>query len=218
MGTHILSIVVYITVVLGVQVNFQILFSLNLFLPLSPSPPLPSSLPLSLPLSPSPSLSLPLPPLPPYLSLSLSLPVSETPLSDIEDSFKSFINRPDIAIILINQNVCHMMSHDSHMTDASLLQIAEMIRHLLDAYDKPIPSVLEIPSKDHPYDPSKDGILRRAKVSYSSTDGLMSPFHLHPCSLFPSSPSSLSHPVLSLPLLPPHRVCSMLMTSVSPTH
>ena len=156
--------------------------------------------------------------LPPYLSLSLSLPVSETPLSDIEDSFKSFINRPDIAIILINQNVCHMMSHDSHMTDASLLQIAEMIRHLLDAYDKPIPSVLEIPSKDHPYDPSKDGILRRAKVSYSSTDGLMSPFHLHPCSLFPSSPSSLSHPVLSLPLLPPHRVCSMLMTSVSPTH
>ncbi len=44
------------------------------------------------------------------------------------------------------------------------LQIAEMIRHLLDHYNKPIPAVLEIPSKDHPYDPSKDSILRRAKV------------------------------------------------------
>ena len=44
-------------------------------------------------------------------------------------------------------------------------QIAEMIRHLLDHYEKPIPAVLEIPSKDHPYDPTKDSILRRAKVS-----------------------------------------------------
>ena len=46
-----------------------------------------------------------------------------------------------------------------------LLQIAEMVRHLLDVYEQPIPSVLEIPSKDHPYDPSKDSILRRAKVT-----------------------------------------------------
>lgn len=47
-------------------------------------------------------------------------------------------------------------------------QIAEMIRHVIDRYDKPIPAVLEIPSKDHPYDPSKDSILRRAKVSQYS--------------------------------------------------
>ena len=40
-----------------------------------------------------------------------------------------------------------------------------MIRHLVDAHDKPTPAILEIPSKDHPYDPSKDGILRRARVS-----------------------------------------------------
>ena len=45
-----------------------------------------------------------------------------------------------------------------------ILQIAEMVRHLLDVYEQPIPAVLEIPSKDHPYDPSKDSILRRAKV------------------------------------------------------
>ena len=39
-----------------------------------------------------------------------------------------------------------------------------MIRHVIDRYDKAIPSVLEIPSKDHPYDPTKDSILRRARV------------------------------------------------------
>lgn len=39
-----------------------------------------------------------------------------------------------------------------------------MIRHVIDSHTQPIPSVLEIPSKDHPYDASKDSILRRAKV------------------------------------------------------
>lgn len=40
-------------------------------------------------------------------------------------------------------------------------QIAEEIRHLLNAYEKTIPTILEIPSKDSPYDPSKDYIMRR---------------------------------------------------------
>ena len=40
-----------------------------------------------------------------------------------------------------------------------------MIRHLIDQHDKAVPTILEIPSKDHPYDPNKDSILRRAKVS-----------------------------------------------------
>ena len=39
-----------------------------------------------------------------------------------------------------------------------------MIRHVIDQHQNPIPAVLEIPSKDHPYDPNKDSILRRAKV------------------------------------------------------
>ena len=47
-----------------------------------------------------------------------------------------------------------------------ILQVAEMIRHVLDAYEQPIPAVLEIPSKDNPYDASKDSILRRAKVKF----------------------------------------------------
>lgn len=41
-----------------------------------------------------------------------------------------------------------------------------MIRHVIDSHTQPIPSVLEIPSKDHPYDASKDSILRRAKVRF----------------------------------------------------
>lgn len=40
-----------------------------------------------------------------------------------------------------------------------------MIRHVIEGHTQPIPAVLEIPSKDHPYDASKDSILRRAKVS-----------------------------------------------------
>jgi len=48
----------------------------------------------------------------------------------------------------------------------SISQVAEMIRHVIDSHTQPIPSVLEIPSKDHPYDASKDSILRHAKVYF----------------------------------------------------
>ena len=51
------------------------------------------------------------------------------------------------------------------MTDHYVvLQIAELIRHVIDQHTSPVPAVLEIPSKDCPYDASKDSILRRAKV------------------------------------------------------
>lgn len=70
----------------------------------------------------------------------------DTAVSEVEECFKRFVKRDDIDIILINQN------------------IAELIRHVIDAHTQPIPAVLEIPSKDHPYDASKDSILRRAKV------------------------------------------------------
>ncbi|KAK3105976.1 hypothetical protein FSP39_009974 [Pinctada imbricata] len=65
---------------------------------------------------------------------------------DIEETFRGFLKREDIAIILINQT------------------IAEEIRYVIDSHNDPIPAVLEIPSKDSPYDSSKDSILRRAKV------------------------------------------------------
>ncbi|KXN72529.1 vacuolar ATP synthase [Conidiobolus coronatus NRRL 28638] len=69
----------------------------------------------------------------------------KTNLSNIEESFNSFIERKDIAIILINQH------------------IAEEIRPLIEAHQAAFPAVLEIPSKDHPYDPTKDTILTRVQ-------------------------------------------------------
>jgi hypothetical protein len=43
------------------------------------------------------------------------------------------------------------------------LQIADRIRHRIDTYTQAFPAVLEIPSKDHPYDPEKDSVLRRVR-------------------------------------------------------
>jgi len=76
----------------------------------------------------------------------------DTTIHEIEESFHSFVARTDIAIILITQKV------------------AEEIRHVLDGHTKAIPAVLEIPSKDFPYDASKDSILKRAKGMFSAED------------------------------------------------
>ncbi|KAJ1554897.1 H(+)-transporting V1 sector ATPase subunit F, partial [Nowakowskiella sp. JEL0078] len=62
---------------------------------------------------------------------------SKTPLDKIESTFEEFVKRKDIAIILITQ------------------QVADDIRSMIDDHDQAFPTVLEIPSKDHPYDPTK---------------------------------------------------------------
>jgi V-type H+-transporting ATPase subunit F len=69
---------------------------------------------------------------------------NKTKQSEIEENFKRLSVRPDIAIILINQHV------------------ANMIRHLVQEHVETttIPTILEIPSKEHPYDPSKDPVMR----------------------------------------------------------
>ena len=56
-------------------------------------------------------------------------------------------------------------------------QVAEIIRHVIDAHTEPIPAVLEIPSKECPYDASKDSILRRAKVCTHSESNAYSTGH-----------------------------------------
>lgn len=43
------------------------------------------------------------------------------------------------------------------------VQIAEKIRGRVDTYTEAFPAVLEIPSKDHPYDPEKDSVLKRVR-------------------------------------------------------
>jgi V-type H+-transporting ATPase subunit F len=45
----------------------------------------------------------------------------------------------------------------------NVLQVADRIRHRVDTYTQAFPTILEIPSKDHPYDPEKDSVLRRVR-------------------------------------------------------
>ncbi|KAK0608352.1 hypothetical protein LWI29_029392 [Acer saccharum] len=75
---------------------------------------------------------------------------SKTTVKQIEDAFKEFTTKDDIGIVLISQYV------------------ANMIRFVVDSYNKPIPAILEIPSKDHPYDPTHDSVLSRVKHLFSS--------------------------------------------------
>ncbi|CAL5436842.1 unnamed protein product [Camellia sinensis] len=75
---------------------------------------------------------------------------SKTTVKQIEDAFKEFTTREDIAIVMISQFV------------------ANMVRFLVDSYNKPVPAILEIPSKDHPYDPTHDSVLSRVKYLFSA--------------------------------------------------
>ncbi|CAN1313333.1 V-type proton ATPase subunit F [Linum perenne] len=74
----------------------------------------------------------------------------ETTVKQIEDAFKEYTSREDIAIVLISQYV------------------ANMVRYLVDSYNKTFPAILEIPSKDHPYDPAQDSVLSRVKYLFSN--------------------------------------------------
>eukprot|EP01012_Entosiphon_sulcatum_P062684 TRINITY_DN891_c0_g1_i1.p1 TRINITY_DN891_c0_g1~~TRINITY_DN891_c0_g1_i1.p1 ORF type:complete len:131 (+),score=35.16 TRINITY_DN891_c0_g1_i1:32-394(+) len=73
-----------------------------------------------------------------------------TPLSTIEKAFHDFTARSDIAVILITQTV------------------AEDIKYLLQDYRKTIPTILQIPSKDVPYDTKKDFVLQRVAQVFST--------------------------------------------------
>ncbi|KAG2713513.1 hypothetical protein I3760_04G178900 [Carya illinoinensis] len=73
-----------------------------------------------------------------------------TTIKQIEDAFKEFTTREDIAVVLISQYV------------------ANMIRFLVDSYNQPVRAFLEIPSKDHPYDPAHDSVISRVKYLFST--------------------------------------------------
>ncbi|SJK86098.1 V-type H+-transporting ATPase subunit F [Babesia microti strain RI] len=64
----------------------------------------------------------------------------------IENVFRSYVEQEDCGIIIINQH------------------LAEKIRSTVNMHVKPIPSVVEVPSKTQPYDPSKDVIMKRIEV------------------------------------------------------
>ncbi|GIX60812.1 vacuolar ATP synthase subunit F, putative [Babesia caballi] len=67
---------------------------------------------------------------------------------EIEETFKMYVERRDCGIIIINQH------------------IAEKIRTLIDLHVGPIPAILEIPSKEQPYDPNKDSVTQKIKVLF----------------------------------------------------
>ena len=70
----------------------------------------------------------------------------KTSVEDIDEAVENFTKeRDDIAILLINQH------------------LADLIRYKVDSYTNAFPAILEIPSKDHPYDPEKDSILKRVR-------------------------------------------------------
>jgi V-type H+-transporting ATPase subunit F len=70
----------------------------------------------------------------------------DTQLQQVEEAFMKLSQRNDVGIILINQH------------------IANDIRHVLKDYTQTIPTVLEIPSKEHPYDPEQDYIMVRSTL------------------------------------------------------
>ena len=45
-------------------------------------------------------------------------------------------------------------------------KVADTIRILVDDYSQAFPALLEIPSKDHPYDPEKDSVLKKVKKMF----------------------------------------------------
>ena len=67
----------------------------------------------------------------------------ENTKDEILKAFRSLSDRQDIGVILINQFA------------------ANRIRETIDKYDNLFPSILEIPSKDQPYDFSKDSAMVR---------------------------------------------------------
>ena len=70
-----------------------------------------------------------------------------TPTPEIEAAFRQLISRPDIGIILICQS------------------IANEIRHVIAEHEEALPCVMEIPSKDLPFDPEKDVVLQKLNRS-----------------------------------------------------
>jgi V-type H+-transporting ATPase subunit F len=82
---------------------------------------------------------------------------TETKTKEIEDAFNSFVTRKDIGVVILNQHV------------------AEMIRHEIKLYQQKgeiIPTILEIPSKDQPYDPKKDPLMQRVQVFFGANNAL----------------------------------------------
>ena len=73
------------------------------------------------------------------------LVLADTSQEAVADKFKQFTTDNNISVILISQ------------------EIASTIRWLIDDFDAPVPSILEIPTKAKPYNPEEDPTYERIK-------------------------------------------------------
>ncbi|KJP90289.1 V-type ATPase, F subunit [Plasmodium fragile] len=89
---------------------------------------------------------------------------SKTSKTEIEDVFKEYTSKSDCGVILMNQQVSTQGKKKFNASNSH--KIADEIRYLVDQHDKILPTVLEIPSKDKPFDPNKDSIIQRVKLFF----------------------------------------------------
>ena len=79
----------------------------------------------------------------------------DTAQSQIETAFQKMLSNPQMGIIMISQN------------------IAESIRNKITEHEEVLPTIMEIPSKDVPYDPTKDFVLcKAARMLYGNEVGM----------------------------------------------
>ncbi|SCP04726.1 V-type proton ATPase subunit F, putative [Plasmodium ovale] len=88
---------------------------------------------------------------------------SKTNKAEIEEVFKEYTSKSDCGVILMNQQV---IEKTRHVRQRHQKFKADEIRYLVDLHDKILPTVLEIPSKDKPFDPNKDSIIQRVKLFF----------------------------------------------------
>ena len=73
----------------------------------------------------------------------------------IEEKLRQLLDRDDVGIVLISQN------------------IAERVRNIIIEHDAIIPTILEIPSKETPYEPEKDTVvIRAASILWGQDTGM----------------------------------------------
>uniref|UniRef100_A0A7S4NP61 V-type proton ATPase subunit F n=1 Tax=Paramoeba aestuarina TaxID=180227 RepID=A0A7S4NP61_9EUKA len=77
---------------------------------------------------------------------------SKTTQGQIENAFRTLTRRDDVAILLINQFIANEIR-------ACIDEYLQMI----EGRPAALPTVLEIPSKTHPYDLSKDSLMTRVQ-------------------------------------------------------
>jgi V-type H+-transporting ATPase subunit F len=89
----------------------------------------------------------------------------ESAREEIEKSFRGFLSNPNISVIIVNQYVWLHPPWPLFIAGFACFweQIAESyLRHLIDGHTEIFPCILEIPSKDRPYEPKKDAIMIKA--------------------------------------------------------